>query len=76
MDLVKRILLDLHRSLQRCEDQGRKRLAFERLDPFDFVAMKQNPAFSPKSVSRHLQCEGYLLVLIAHAGVSQIRWTF
>lgn len=50
MDLVKRILVDLHRNLKDSEDRGRKYLSYQRLDPFDFVAIKKNPAASPKSV--------------------------
>jgi hypothetical protein len=52
MDLAKRVLVDLQRSLKECEDSGRRQLSFKRLDPFDFVSVKKAPTFSPKSVSR------------------------
>lgn len=52
MTLVKRILVDLHRDLKECEDLGRRRLAFKRLDPFDFVSSKKHPSSSPKTVSQ------------------------
>jgi hypothetical protein len=51
MELVKRILVDLHKSLKDSEEAGRRRLAFKRLDPFDFVTTKTNSVASPKSVS-------------------------
>jgi hypothetical protein len=56
VDLVKRILLELHRSLQECEDEGKKNLVFKRFDPFEFVKTTTNAANSPKSVS-HLREE-------------------
>jgi hypothetical protein len=52
VDLVKRILLELHRSLKECEDEGKKHLVMKRFDPFDFVKTITNVANSPKSVSR------------------------
>jgi hypothetical protein len=52
VDLVKRILLELHRSLKECEDEGKKNLAFKRFDPFEFVKTTTNAANSPKSVSQ------------------------
>ena len=51
VDLVKRILLELHRSLVESEDEGKKHLAFKRFDPFEFVKTAANIADSPKSVS-------------------------
>jgi hypothetical protein len=51
VDLVKRILLELHRSLKECEDEGKKNLVFKRFDPFEFVKTTTNAANSPKSVS-------------------------
>lgn len=50
MELVKKILVDLHKTLKECEENSKKRLSFKRLDPFDFVTTKTNPATSPKSV--------------------------
>jgi hypothetical protein len=50
LDLVKKILVDLHRSLKESEDAGSKRLDFTRLDPFDFVTVGRNVNHSPKSV--------------------------
>ena len=52
VDLVKRILLELHRSLKECEDEGKKNLVFKRFDPFEFVKATTNVANSPKSVSK------------------------
>jgi hypothetical protein len=52
VDLVKRILLELHRSLKECEDEGKKNLVFKRFDPFEFVKTTMNAAYSPKSVSQ------------------------
>jgi len=52
IDLVKRILLELHRSLKECEDEGKKSLVFKRFDPFEFVKTTTNVANSPKSVSQ------------------------
>jgi hypothetical protein len=52
VDLVKRILLELHRSLKECEDEGKKNLVFKRFDPFEFVKTTMNVANSSKSVSR------------------------
>jgi hypothetical protein len=49
VDLVKRILLELHRSLKECEDEGNKNLVFKR---FEFVKTTTNVANSPKSVSQ------------------------
>ena len=51
VDLVKRILLELHRSLVESDDEGKKHLAFKRFDPFEFVKTAANIADSPKSVS-------------------------
>lgn len=50
MDLVKRVLVNLHKSLKESEENGKRRLVFSRLDPFDFVTAKKDPASSPKSV--------------------------
>lgn len=50
MELVKKILVDLHKSLKDTEENERKRLVFKRLDPFDFVKTRTNPSASPKSV--------------------------
>jgi len=52
VDLVKRILLELHRSLKESEDEGKKNLVFKRFDPFEFVKTTTNAANSPKSVSQ------------------------
>lgn len=52
VDLVKRILLELHRSLKECEDEGNRNLVFQRFDPFEFVKTTTNVANSPKSVSQ------------------------
>jgi hypothetical protein len=54
LDLVKRILVELHRSLKESEDLGRKNVVFKRFDPFDFVKSTQNVAQKTKSVSRVL----------------------
>lgn len=51
LDLVKRVLVDLHRSLKQSEEAGRKWLSFNRLNPFDFVKSQQSVANSPKTVS-------------------------
>jgi hypothetical protein len=51
LDLVKRVLVDLHRSLKQSEEAGQKWLSFHRLDPFDFVKSQQSVANSPKTVS-------------------------
>lgn len=50
LDLVKRILLELHRSLKESEEMGRKNLTFKRFDPFEFVKTTTNVAHIPKSV--------------------------
>lgn len=51
MELVKKILVELHKRLKDGEDNGRRHLSFKRLDPFDFVTAKANPRSSPKSVN-------------------------
>jgi hypothetical protein len=51
VDLVKRILLELHRSLKECENEGKKNLVFKRFDPFEFVKIVTSAANNPKSVS-------------------------
>ncbi|WVQ94063.1 hypothetical protein IAU59_001141 [Kwoniella sp. CBS 9459] len=40
-DLVKNILLQLDRSLRDCQEEGRKRLRFPRLDPAEFYSRKK-----------------------------------
>lgn len=52
VDLVKRILVDLARRLQEAEEDGKKRLVMDRLDPSDFFARKQ--VFKPKDPGVHL----------------------
>jgi len=51
VDLVKRILLELHRGLKECEDEETRNLVFKRFDPFEFVKTTTNVGDSPKSVS-------------------------
>ena len=73
MELVKKILVDLHKSLKDSEENERKRLVFKRLDPFDFVKTKTNPAASPKSVRRTMLFK--VLCICADTGldVEEIR---
>lgn len=42
--------MDLQKALKEGEENGKKRLAFKRLDPFDFVINKSNPTTSQKAV--------------------------
>lgn len=53
MELVKRILVDLHKSLKEAEEDEKRHLVFKRLDPFDFVTTKSNPTASPKAVRQN-----------------------
>lgn len=36
IDLVKRILVQLDKDLRRCEEEGKPRLVYQRLDPLEF----------------------------------------
>lgn len=68
VDLVKRILLELHRSLKESEDEGKKNLEFKRFDPFEFVKTVTTVGASPKSVSRYEE------IVLTGTEDEEIRW--
>lgn len=43
IDLVKRILVQLVKDLRRCEEEGKRRLIYERLDPLEFHSTNAPP---------------------------------
>lgn len=51
-NLVKSILLRLAKALKKCEEEGKMRLTFERLDPAEFYTTK-TVAKRPKTVNFH-----------------------
>nr|XP_019048640.1 WD-repeat protein [Kwoniella bestiolae CBS 10118]OCF27570.1 WD-repeat protein [Kwoniella bestiolae CBS 10118] len=52
-DLVKNILLELGKSLRQCEEDGKKRIRFHRLDPSDFYSRRKKAKKIKASTSKY-----------------------
>lgn len=49
IDLVKRILIQLDKDLKYCEEEGKRRLVYQRLDPLEFHSTNAPPQVISKA---------------------------